>query len=140
MADEFLTREALLKKRARRSTVVTIRADHPEKDLAGKKITVRSMSARERSAWEMQFTDFKTNKPLKSRQAEIRERLVVATVIDPKGNPLLTEDDVEALGEVDAAILEMIAKASQDLNDITEDDIQELEKNSKTQTGSSPSK
>lgn len=137
----FLSREALLKKRARRTKIVSIRDDHPDADLAGMQVTVRSMNARERADWEMQFTNPKTNKPLLDRQREIRERLVIATVIDERGEPLLSIDDLEALREVDSALLDMIVRASQDLNDITDDDLAELEKNSpKTQPASKPSK
>lgn len=132
-----LSRETLLKKRNRRTKTVTISPSHPDQDLAGKTVTVRSMTARERSEFESQFSHPKTGKHLPNRAAEIRERLVIATVIDEQGNPLFTDDDLGALKEVDAAILEAIAKASQELNDISEEDLAELEKNSqKTPAGS----
>lgn len=134
---DFLSRDALLKRRARRTKVVTISKDHPEPDLAGKKITVRSMTARERGEWESQFSD-KTGKTRLSRTVEIRERLVIATVIDETGNALFTEDDLAALKEVDAAILEAIVKASQELNDISSDDLAALEKNSVTTPSAGP--
>ncbi len=125
----FLTREALLKKRSRRTKTVRISANHPDPELAGKSVVVRSMSARERADFESQFAHPKTGKTRLDRAAEIRERLVVATVIDESGNALFTDDDIAALKEVDAAILESIVKASQELNDISEDDLKDLEKN-----------
>ncbi len=136
---DFLTREMLLKRRTRRTKIVTISPDHPEQELAGKKITVRAMNARERSDFEAQFSHPKTGKLLVNRAAEIRERLVIATVMDEAGNSLLSDEDLVALREVDAAILEAVAKASQELNDISEDDLKELEKNlPKTQSGFLP--
>lgn len=136
----FISRDALLKKRPRRTTVVTISTDHPESDLRGKQITVRALNARERSEWETQFLDRK-GKPIASRQQQIRERLVIATVVDEAGNPLFDDSDLAALREVDASLLELIVSASQELNDISEEDLKAIEKNSPTTpTGSSNSK
>lgn len=123
-----ISRETLLKKRARRTKTVTISVDHPDRELAGQTIIVRSMTARERSEFESQFSN-KAGKPIQSRTAEIRERLVVATVVNEAGELVFSNDDIPALKEVDAAILESVAKASQELNDIGAEDLAELEKN-----------
>ena len=99
----LLSREALLKKRTRRTRSVLIDPDFPDKDLAGQTILVQSMTARERADFEKQFLD-KNGKPIPSRQNEIRERLVIATVVDEEGNLLFADADLPALKEVDAAI------------------------------------
>ena len=125
----FLSRETLLKKRAIRTKTITISENHPDPDLAGKSVTVRSMTAGERAAWEGQFANPKTGKIIQDRANQIRERLVIATAIDEQGNPLFDASDLAALRDVDAAILEAIVKASQELNDISADDLAELEKN-----------
>ena len=125
----LLSREALLKRRPRRTKSVMIDPDFSDRELAGQTILVQAMTARERAEFEKQFVD-KSGKPIPSRHNEIRERLVIATVVDKEGNLLFADGDLPALKEVDAAILEAIVKASQELNSISTDDLDELAKNS----------
>jgi len=123
--DGILSRAELLAagKRPRRTKLVPI----PE--LGGKKLIVRAMSARERGLYEAQFLD-KAGKSRKDLIAQARELLAVECVVDEHGNRMLTPDDVRALGEVDASILDRIAEAAKELSGIGEEDYEELLKNS----------
>lgn len=123
-----LTRDHLLRKRPRRTKQFTFPDDFG--DLAGQSFTVQAMTARERSEFETQFS--RKGKPIPERQREIRQRLVIATVIDDNGMPLFADDDLGQLSEVDGAVIEYMATASQELNQITNDDLEEIEKNSET--------
>jgi hypothetical protein len=60
----------------------------------------------------------------------MRAKLVCATVVDDQGNLLLNEEDVEAIGGKNAAVLDRITEASSKLNAVTDEDLEEIAKNS----------
>ena len=59
----------------------------------------------------------------------IRAKLAAATIVDDKGDLIFTAKDVAALGKKSSAALDRIFEASQKLNRITDDDVEELAKN-----------
>jgi hypothetical protein len=117
-----LSREAFLKPVKVPTEVVNL----PE---LGGTVTVRGMTARGRSEFEKQFQTA-SGKPSKMRQAEIRERLVVACCIDGDGNPLFTDADVEQIGKQSASIVERIVDVAQRLCGMSSADIEDIAKNS----------
>ena len=94
----------------------------------GGSVIVRGMTARQRSEFERQFQT-PAGKPSKSRQAEVRERLIIAYVVDDDGNALFTVDDIEAIGKQSAAIVERIVNVAQRLCGITDTDVEDMAKN-----------
>jgi len=116
----MLGRDAFRKPQERRKTVVEI----PE---LGGKVIVQSMTARERGVYESQFLTKKGE--LRQSTSRARELLAIATCVDEQGNKLFTDSDLEMLGSVDAKILERISKASQELSDISDKDLDDLAKN-----------
>lgn len=113
-----LTREALLRKRPRRTKVVPL----PE---LGGEVTIRAMSEGERSRYEASFLD-KDGKPKMTTIEAARRRMIVMCVIDDSGNPLLTLDDLAALADADSAALSRIYNESRDLSGFEQQDIEEL--------------
>lgn len=83
-------------------------------------VHIRAMSTAQRAEWELAAT----------RDRKItRELLAIFTVCDDAGQPLFTRDDLAALGEVDAAILDAIFARAMRVNRITNADVDELEGN-----------
>lgn len=95
-------------------------------------VVVKSMSGTERDAFEASLID-QTGKSQKMKIENIRAKLVARTIINPETKELLfTPADIEALGRKSAAALDRVFGVSQRLSKITKDDIDDLEKNSKT--------
>lgn len=59
----------------------------------------------------------------------IRAKLAAATIVDEKGELLFDEKDVVKLGKKSSAALDRVFEASQKLNRISDDDVEELSKN-----------
>ena len=102
----FLTRESLLRPADRRIAAV----DLPD----GRRAYIRSLNELEHSRYESAVWR-KTKRGAWEMDAELleaqRRRLVALCVCDPQGIPLLTEDDVEALGQADGALIKALAIA-----------------------------
>jgi hypothetical protein len=124
-----MLRETLLKATARRIQPVQVPQDFRDADLAGQTLYVRSMSAAERGRFESQFLSDKTRRTDVARTAEVRQRLMIATCCDENGQLLFHDNDLEALGNLDAAIAELLADAAQKLNSFADSDVAALAKN-----------
>lgn len=106
--------------------------DVPVPELGGN-VRVRGMSVKARTEFENSFRS-KGGKPIRARQLEVRQRLIVATVIQPTG---LTVAHVEALGQQNAGAIERIVNVAQELCGMTNDDVEEIAKNSEETTDAS---
>lgn len=91
----------------------------------GGEVLIRSMTSRERDAFEAHFAEH----PGSARYENIRARLAATCVCDEASNPIFTEDDIQALGAKSAAALSRIFNRAAELNHFTGKDIKELEKN-----------
>ena len=92
-------------------------------------VFVQGMTAKGRSHFERQFAG-KSERASERRMAEIRERLMIACVCDGEGNRLLNKDDVEALGQQAASVVELIVDACQKVCGMSSDDVETLAENS----------
>lgn len=113
----YVSLEALTTPRAR-----------PEKDVEVEglgKVRLRGFSVRQRSAFERSVQG--------KNLSEIRERLIVATVIKPEG---LTAAHVKLLGDQDASLLEPLVDEAMVLTGIKKQDMESLTKNSEATTES----
>jgi hypothetical protein len=81
------------------------------------KVRIRGFSVRQRSAFERSVDG-------KSRD-EIRERLLIATVIKPEG---LTAAHLKLLGDQDGTLVEPIVEAASELTGLSAKDMKSLEK------------
>ncbi|WP_437228763.1 hypothetical protein SH661x_002318 [Planctomicrobium sp. SH661] len=122
-----ISRDLLLKKSPRVVRDYKFPEDFPE-GFAGQTFHVMRMTAKERGQFESQFAT-KAGKPLATRQREVRQRLVIETFCDETATRLLTENDLEGLGEQDGVIVEFIAAAATETNRISETDLESLAKN-----------
>jgi hypothetical protein len=114
----LLTKEAIL-----------LADDLPHKDVKvrewGGTVRVRTMTASERDKWEAE-----TYGGEKMNTADFRARFVAICLVDDKGARLFTDKEVAALGQKSASALQRVMTVAQELNAITDGDIEELEKNS----------
>lgn len=97
----------------------------------GGEVIVRSLTGAERDAFE----DSVVKQRGKTRELNLRNaraRLVSLSLIDESGSRLFSDGDVEALGRKSAAALDRVFAAAQRLSGLTENDIDELAKNSES--------
>jgi len=102
----------------------------PEKDIDVPrlgKVRIRGFSVRQRTAFERSVEG--------KGRSEIRERLLIATVVKPEG---LTAAHLKLLGDQDGSLLEPIVNEAMELAGITNRDMDALSKNSEA-TGESDS-
>ena len=122
-----LTREGLLVKEELTTQKVEL-----GKDIC---VYVRQMTGRERDRFEQSLfkeaKDAKGNVELVRSLEDFRAKLAVNTVCDEKGENLLQPGDVVTLSKhMSAAKLELIINAAQKLNRISQEDKENLVKNS----------
>lgn len=117
-----LSREELLKRRPRRTKVVEV----PE---LGGHLIVRALTEGERSRFEASFLNAK-GVPRRDLIEEARARLIVESVVDEGGNPVLSLEDLEQLQDIDAAITARLYDEARKISGFDERDVEELVKNS----------
>lgn len=90
-------------------------------------IYVQSLTAKEKADLEVQFTrKSEKDKNVEQRRKEARERWMVASVVDDRGNKILTLADVHELGEQHSAVVTRIADSAMEVNKVTKEDIDEI--------------
>lgn len=94
----------------------------------GGSVYVRGLTGAERDTFEQRCMDSR-----KGRQINIKglkTLLVVMSVVDAEGQKMFAPKDAEALQAKSARPIERIYKAASDLSGLTDDDVEELTKNS----------
>lgn len=112
-ADEILNYDDTLKRE---------KVDVPEWET---ELFVKVMSGAERDRWELSTTALLKTPNL----ANIRASLCVMTICDEKGKRIFTNDQINALGDKSAVVLDRIFDIARRINKLNDDDIEELEKN-----------
>lgn len=124
MAKKFLGRDAILAK-----------VDVQERELYVPEwetwVKVRGLTARERDDYERSIMVGK-GKDRDVNLRNLRAKLVVRSVVDSAGQLLFSDADIEALGDKSAAALERIFDVARDLSGLSEQDTEELLKNSES--------
>jgi len=118
----YITREEFLAPRPRRHTTLTIPDEFEE--LAGKKLRVQAMSAKERGDYERSLNNPKTGEQDPKLLAQARERMAMLCVVDEAGNRLFTRGDIQALNKADSKLLCMIFDAALKLSSGDEGDFE----------------
>lgn len=91
-------------------------------------VYVRALTAKQRDRFEEQVTSGK-----KLNMENLRAKFVAMVTVDDKGNQLFRSDeDIKALGQKSARAIERIFTVGQRLNGMTQEDAEELAKNSGT--------
>lgn len=119
---EYLTKEAILAA----DDVQFEDVDVPE---WGGKVRVRSLAGIERDALEASMIEGK-GKNANVNLANLRAKLVARSIVDEDGKRVFEDQDIAALGRKSAAALNRVYEVAQRLSGITQEDVDELTKNS----------
>jgi hypothetical protein len=92
----------------------------------GGSVRVRSMSGKERDAYEAGIVQMRGDGSRKVTLENIRARLVSLTVVGEDGERLFSESDIGVLGDKSAAALERVFDVARKLSGLSEDDVEEL--------------
>jgi hypothetical protein len=118
----FLTKEQIQKADDLKTAAVPV----PE---WGGEVLVRGLTGAERDAFEAEIAE-RRGKKVQFNLRNFRAKLVVRTVVDEKGKRLFTDQDVKWLGDKSAQALSRVFDKAAELSGLSEDDIEELTKNS----------
>jgi hypothetical protein len=113
-----LSKEQILSADDKKTVVVKV----PE---WGGEVIVSTMSSQARDAFESSVVGKNGGTNLQN----IRAKLAAASLVDEEGELLFDEKDVLKLGRKSAAALQRIFEVSQELNLISQDDVDSLAKN-----------
>lgn len=121
--------------KARASQLPRESVDVPEWDMIGDNaVIVQAMTGTARDAYEAEITGNRASKDRRLNLQNFRARLVARCMIDPDTSELVYDyrkpADIDEIGAFDAAGLDRVFKACQRINGITDDDVEELTKNS----------
>ena len=124
----ILTREAILNANDVRTETVSC----PE---WGGDVIVRALTAGERDKWEASL--YSTQKrgnsfEVVAHRDNIRAKFVAASVVDESGKLLFSVGDIDALTRKSAAPMDRLFAVAQRLSGMTNEDVEELEKNLKS--------
>lgn len=88
-------------------------------------VTVRGLSASSRDAFEKSMW-VKKGKTREMNMSNVRARLVALCVVDESGQRMFSDDDVEAVGQVRADIVDRLFGVAQRLSGLGDNDVEEL--------------
>lgn len=122
----ILSREDIL-------NVIDVKTELVEVKEWGGSVYVRGMTAGERDKWEASL--YSTQKrgnsfEVVAHRDNIRAKFVAASVVDEKGKLIFTTGDIEALTKKSAAPMDRLFAVAQRLSGMSNEDVEELEKNS----------
>jgi hypothetical protein len=120
----YLTRDAILAATALKTEEVDV------SDTAwGGIVLVRELRGRERDEFEASLA-VQRGQRMVPDVANMRAKLVARTVIGEDGEPLFSQQDVAALGELSAAALDRVFEVASRLSALQPDSLEEKVKNS----------
>ena len=117
-----LGRDAILAAKSLRTEEVKV----PE---WGGTVLVRELSGRERDEWEASLAVMR-GKTMVPDVANIRAKLAARTIVGDDGEPVFTQQDVAALGELSAAALDRVFDVASRLSGLNPEDVEAMTKNS----------
>ena len=117
-----LGRDAILAAKSLRTEEVKV----PE---WGGTVLVRELSGRERDEWEASLAVMR-GKTMVPDVANIRAKLAARTIVGDDGEPVFTQNDAAALGELSAAALDRVFDVASRLSGLNPEDVEAMTKNS----------
>ena len=121
----LLTREDILNYNDIKTEIVPV----PE---WGGEVKVKGLTAGERDKWEASLYSTKrhgNNFEIVSNRDNLRAKFIAVSIVDDKGKLLFTSGDIEALAKKSAAPVDRIFSVAQKLSGMSDNDVEELEKN-----------
>jgi hypothetical protein len=123
----YLDRDAILKAAALKTEDVPV----PE---WGGSVLVRELRGRERDEWEASLA-VQRGRQMVPDVANMRAKLAARTIVGEDLEPLFSQQDVNALGELSAAALDRVFEVASRLSGLNPADVEEMSGNS----GAAPS-
>lgn len=99
-------------------------------------VFIKGLTGAERDSYEQSmFTVSENGKKVdvKMNRGNLRAKLLVKTICDEAGNRIFTDSDVDALGSKSASALERLFPVAQKLSGLSDKDVEDIEKNSKSE-------
>ena len=121
MEQQKSLREAILAPRALKRETVHV----PEWDVD---VVVQELTAAERDAFEASCLTRK-GKKMEPNTANLRAKLIVQTLRKEDGTRIFGDGDVDEVGKLSAAAVNRLFEVASRLSGLTEEDVEELEKN-----------
>jgi hypothetical protein len=99
------------------------------------KVRVRGLTGSERDAWEASLVrEDGSGRRRRMDYSNLRAKLIVLSVVDAGGNRVFEPTDTAALGRKSASSLERIFEVARRLSRLTDEDVEELTGNSKSES------
>ena len=125
-----LSKEAILKANDLPSRTIPV----PE---WGGDVIVKTMTGTEKDAWENSLIKGK-GKNMRIDQSDVRSKLCVRVLVDEKGQRLFSDNEFPLLGRKSSKAIEKVVEVAQELNGVSDEDIEGLVGNlNAAQSGSS---
>jgi hypothetical protein len=126
----YLGRDAILKADVLRTEEVRV-PEWADPGSGADVVLVRELRGRERDEWEASLA-VQRGRQMVPDVANMRAKLVARTVVDADLEPVFTQQDVNALGELSAAALDRVFEVASRLSGLNPDDVEAKAKNSGT--------
>lgn len=95
----------------------------------GGQVIITSMGADERDAWEASMIETRgTSQKMNYKQA--RAKLVARCLVDESGKRLYTNEEIDALGKRNGAVIDRLFAVAKRVNALEKKDVDDLTKNS----------
>lgn len=101
-------------------------------------VLVRGMSGVERDAFEDSLVK-QRGKRVERNMENFRARLLQKCLVDEQGSPLFKKEQIPMLGRKSSAALDRCVTVAQRLSGISDEDVEELTKNSEREDGTASS-
>lgn len=126
----YIGRDAILRASSLKTEEVKV-PEWADPETGADTVLVRELRGRERDEWEASLA-VQRGKQMVPDIANLRAKLVARCVVDGDLEPLFTQQDVAALGELSAAALDRVFDVAAKLSGLNENDLEEMAKNSGT--------
>ena|SRR5579864_560478 len=124
----YLGRDAILKAAALRTEEVHV-PEWIDAATGSDTVLVRELRGRERDEWEGSLT-VQRGKQMVPDTANMRAKLAARAIVGEDGEPLFTQQDVAALGELSAAALDRVFDVASRLSGLGASSVEDASKNS----------
>ena len=124
----YLGRDAILKASVLRTEEVRV-PEWASPETGADVVLVRELRGRERDEWEASLAVQRGGQMVPDT-ANMRAKLVARSVVGDDGEPLFTQRDVAALGELSAAALQRVYEVAVELSGLNQSALEDLGKTS----------
>ena len=122
----YLGRDAILARSALKTEEVRV-PEWADPDTGSDVVLVRELRGRDRDEWEASLA-VQRGQRMVPDVANMRAKLVARSVVGDDGEPLFSQQDVAALGELSAAALDRVFEVASRLSGLNPADVEEMGK------------